>query len=162
MPRLRNLNSEDSETIRSLIEEAATRPLTDNEVFRLWFLSNPSSDYKLAQLSEDGPDDMYLDLFTGGIYKVHDDGSRGYVLFLDEPVSKFLGASSGSGSGRGRGGGVFAKFAPVKSSALRNPLPSFPKIPRGVVAKFPELLKDWEKYEGEVEEWLRSVQDQLS
>jgi hypothetical protein len=160
MPRLRNLNAEDSETIRSLIGEAGSRALTDDEVFRLWFLSNPSTDYKLAQLNTDGPDDMYLDLWTGGVYKVLDDGSRGYVTFLNEPVSKFLGVSSGSS--KNRGGGVFAKFAPVKSVRLNNPLPPFPKVPRGVVVKFPELLKDWDKWEREVEEWLRSVQDQLS
>ena len=80
---------------------------------------------------------------------------------ISKKLSDFLNVSSGGG-GSNRGGGVFARFAPVKSKALKNPLPEFPRVPHGVKVKFPELLKDWNKYEEELQEWVKSVQDNLS
>ena len=164
MPRLRNLNAEDRATIDALINEAKNRPLTSDEIRRLWFLSNPDNDYKIDFPGRHGAEapELYLDLYNGQIYELLKDGvTRSYVHFVDEKLSDFLNVSSGGG-GSNRGGGVFARFAPVKSKALRNALPEFPRVPHGVKVKFPELLKDWNKYEEELQEWVRSVQDNLS
>lgn len=161
MPRLRNLNAEDRGTIDSLIDQARARPLTSDEIRRLWFLSNPDNDYKIdfpGRGTEAPP--LYLDLYNGQIYELLKDGvTRSYVHFVDEKLSEFLNVSGG---GSNRGSGVFARLAPVKSKALKNPLPEFPRVPHGVKVKFPELLRDWNKYEEELQEWVKSVQDNLS
>ena len=100
--------------------------------------------------------EFFFDANMGMLYEQVDD-ERHYILISEDKLSSF----GGGGGGVNRGKGPFARLS-VDKGKLKVPLPEFPKVPANVKAKFPELKKEWEQWEGAVEQWVQYVQNQLS
>lgn len=49
----------------------------------------------------------------------------------------------------------FKRFAAGGALTPAKPEPPFPKIPKAIKARFPDLAKEWEEYEKQIEVWQK-------
>ena len=155
MPAPKKRSDEDGAEVDRLLQKAQNDVLTPEEVKWLMWVLIPFYDLPAGYI--DGKQ-FFFDANLGLLYEQVDD-ERHYLLVSDDKLSSF-GVGGGVVS---RGRGQFARLAaPTAGKKLDVPLPPFPKVPDNVKSKFPELKDDWDKWEEAVEEWVRSVQNQLS
>jgi hypothetical protein len=139
--------------VDELLAKAERQVLEPEDVKEIIWILAPFYDLPAGYI--DGRE-FFFDANMGMLYEQVGD-ERHYILISEDKLSSF----GGGGSGVNRGKGPFARLSADKGK-LKVPLPEFPKVPANVRAKFPELKKEWEQWEGAVAQWVQYVQNQLS
>ena len=155
MPQPKKRSPADIATVDRLLAKAESRVLEPEEVKEILWILAPFYDIPAAGYI-DGRE-FFFDANMGLLYEQVGD-ERHYVLISEDKLSSFGVGGGGPVNRRKR---PFARLS-VDKKKLKMPLPEFPKVPANVKAKFPELKKEWERWEEAVAQWVRYVQNQLS
>tara|TARA_Y100000310_G_scaffold72044_1_gene67991 strand:- start:2230 stop:2691 length:462 start_codon:yes stop_codon:yes gene_type:complete len=153
MPQPKKRSPADIARVDELLAKAERQVLEPEDVKEIIWILAPFYDLPAGYI--DGRE-FFFDANMGMLYEQVGD-ERHYILISEDKLSSF----GGGGSGVNRGKGPFARLSADKGK-LKVPLPEFPKVPANVRAKFPELKKEWEQWEGAVAQWVQYVQNQLS